>query len=197
MKKKTWSVLFAAFSLLLFANVASAHVTVSPNEVQAGAYQVFTVRVPSESKDKHTVTVAVDIPAEVKISRTQPVPGWSYELAKDADGKVTSITWTADGAGLAQTEFQDFQLNGRVEDNATSIVWKAHQTYDDGSVVDWASTDENAEFPASVTTVTAAAAEDGAADSGSGQGWPLGLSIAALVVAAAALVVSLSKRRKA
>ncbi|MFD1957634.1 YcnI family protein [Paenibacillus thailandensis] len=194
MKKGVWSIALAAAALLLFANAASAHVTVNPKEVQAGAYQVFTVRVPSESKNKHTTSVTVDIPAQVKITRTQPVPGWSYELKKDAEGHITAVSWKAEGPGLAETEFQDFQLSGRVADDAASLTWVAHQTYDDGTVIDWAASDENAEFPASVTTVAAPAGK--AESAGGTRSWTLGLSIASLALSAAALVIALARRRK-
>ncbi|QAY68278.1 DUF1775 domain-containing protein [Paenibacillus protaetiae] len=187
--------MLAVAGLLLFANMASAHVTVSPQKAEQGAYQVFTVRVPSETKDKHTVSVSVDIPEGVIVSRTTPIPGWSYIFTKDADGKVTNVKWTADNEGLSQTEFQDFQLSGRVQDDAADLVWKAHQTYNDGEVIDWADTAADAQFPASITTVSAAGS---LTDEGGGakQDWALGLSIAAVVLGAAALAAAVAGSRR-
>ncbi|MEQ2526681.1 DUF1775 domain-containing protein [Robertmurraya yapensis] len=204
---KKWvrlSVLFLmAFSL--FAGVASAHVTVQPKETSQGTYEVFTVRVPSESEDSSTTKVEVRFPEEVNISRFEPKPGWTYELQMDESGKITSVTWTADGEGLSPTEFIQFNLQGKVADDATEIVWKAYQTYADGSVVEWVGA-EGADAPASVTTVKpadpSASHEHGAGvqeevsedEETTSSNVPLYLAIAALVVALLSLVLALRKR---
>ncbi len=191
---------------MLLAGIASAHVTVMPNSTTQGSYEKFTVRVPTE-KDVPTVKVEVKFPVDsVTISRFEPKPGWTYALAKDASGKITGVTWTATGDGLSSTEFGDFNMQGKVADAATQIVWKAYQTYKDGSVVEWVGA-EGSDKPASVTAVkpkAAGAATDShgntAASGGAGAGAasssaPLYLSIAALVLGALALIVSLVKKR--
>jgi len=215
MKMKTQSIKkFAvaatmAVSMLAFSGIASAHVTVQPTQVQAGTYQVLAVRVPSEEKDINTVKVKVNIPAEINVSRVEPKPGWKYELERSADNVITSITWTAEGSGLAVTEFTDFRVSGKVADDAASLVWKAYQTYSDGQVVEWVG-GEGADKPASVTTVTPAAeGGDGHGDShGAGTAattesddnsdskTPLILSIAAVVLGAASLLVSLTRKKR-
>src|SRR4051812_4550417 len=91
-------IMFGAFSL--FAGIASAHVTVLPKEATQGSYEMFTVRVPSENETVPTTQIKVEIPAEVNISRFEPKPGWKYEIQKDASDKITSVTWTSEGAGL-------------------------------------------------------------------------------------------------
>ncbi|AZN42856.1 YcnI family copper-binding membrane protein [Paenibacillus albus] len=168
-KMKQWSVLtLTAISLFLFAGIASAHVTVQPPTVEQNSYQVFAVRVPSEKENVTTTTVKVKVADGVKVSRVEPKTGWKYELESDPSTKaITAITWTAEGAGLSQTEFTDFRMSGKVAEDAKQLVWKAYQTYSDKSVVEWVGGD-GAEYPASVTTVTAAAA--GAGDSGHGGG---------------------------
>lgn len=196
-----------ALSLLLFAGVASAHVTVQPSQVAAGTYQVMSVRVPSEEKGVNTVKVQVKVPAEINVSRVEPKAGWKYELEKDADSKIVSITWTSD-AGLSETEFTEFRVSGKVADDAKELVWKAYQTYSDGTLVEWVG-GEGADKPASVTAVTAAPA-GGAADS-HGQGaaasadagddksdnnLPLILSIVAVALGAASLIVSLARKKR-
>jgi uncharacterized protein YcnI len=193
----------------IFAGIASAHVVVYPKESTQGSYEKFTVRVPSE-KEIPTVKVEVKFPTDaVAVSRFEPKPGWSYAIAKDASGKVTGVTWTATGEGLSATEFGDFSMQGKVAEQAAQIVWKAYQTYKDGSVVEWTGA-EGSDKPASVTTVnakTAGAAADGhghsatgnnapASDSGSTlTNTPLYLSIAALVLGVLALIVSLIRKR--
>jgi uncharacterized protein YcnI len=194
---------------VIFAGIASAHVTVYPKESTQGSYEKFTVRVPSE-KEIPTVKVEVKFPTDaVSVSRFEPKPGWSYAIAKDASGKVTGVTWTTTDEGLSATEFGDFSMQGKVADQAAQIVWKAYQTYKDGSVVEWIGA-EGSDKPASVTTVKAkqaGSAADGhghgaagnnapASDSGSTpSNTPLYLSIAALILGALSLIVSLFRKR--
>lgn len=194
-----------AVSMLAFSGIASAHVTVQPAQVQAGTYQVLAVRVPSEEKDINTVKIKVNVPAEINVSRVEPKDGWKYELERSADNVITSITWTAEGTGLAATEFTDFRVSGKVADDATQLVWKAYQTYSDGQVVEWVGGD-GADKPASVTTVTPAAAEGDSHGAGtaatttesddSDSNTPLILSIVAVVLGAASLLVSLTRKKR-
>jgi uncharacterized protein YcnI len=209
--KKFFSALSLCFvSMLLFAGIASAHVVVYPQQSTQGAFEKFTVRVPSE-KDIPTVKVEIKIPAEVAISRFQPMAGWKYDLTKDSSSKITSVVWTATGEGLSSTEFSEFSMQGKVGDQATTISWKAYQTYKDGSVVEWVGAPDS-DKPASVTTVdpkpaTANTAADGhnhsagatatthTDESGSSK-LPLYLSIAALVLGIIAVIATFTRRAK-
>jgi uncharacterized protein YcnI len=203
--------MLVAFSL--FAGIASAHVTVLPKETTQGSYEVFTVRVPSENESVPTTQVKVEMSSNVNISRFEPKPGWKYEIQKDSTDKITSVTWTAEGEGLSSTEFGHFNMQGKVADTATEIVWKAYQTYQDGSVVEWVGA-QDAEKPASVTMVNPKPA-DGSGDhhgtetkveekteqsheevkeATSPSNAPLYISIAALIAGLLALVISLKKR---
>ncbi|AJY76906.1 YcnI family protein [Paenibacillus beijingensis] len=138
-------------ALLLSAGTASAHVSVTPAETKQGSYEVFTVRVPTE-KQSSTTKLEVKFPEGVSISRVKPLPGWTYTLDKDAEGGNTAITWTAQAQGIADGEFEEFHLQGKVADDAGQLVWKAYQTYADGSVVEWVGA-AGTEEPASVTKV--------------------------------------------
>ncbi|GMK41075.1 hypothetical protein PCCS19_41310 [Paenibacillus sp. CCS19] len=197
-----------AVSMLAFSGIASAHVTVQPTQVQAGTYQVLAVRVPSEEKDINTVKIKVNVPAEINVSRVEPKPGWKYELERSADNVITSIIWTAEGSGLAATEFTDFRVSGKVAEDATQLVWKAYQTYSDGQVVEWVGGD-GADKPASVTTVTPAAEGGDAHGDSHGAGTaattesddsdsktPLILSIVAVALGAASLLLSLTRKKR-
>lgn len=189
-----------------FAGLASAHVVVSPSTAPAGSYQVFTVRVPSEKESAATTTVKVAIPDDVDVKRFEPKPEWTYEVEKNADGKLTSVTWKATGSGLSPTEFGEFRMQGKVADDAKELVWKAYQTYADGETVEWIGA-ADADKPASVTTITAAAG-DGHGDShgastaseeeldNSGRDTlTLSLAIAGLVAGVLALGVALFRKR--
>ncbi|MEX2462353.1 MAG: YcnI family protein [Paenibacillaceae bacterium] len=185
--KKVFSILTVSMlAMLLFAGIASAHVVVYPNEAIQGSYEKFTVRVPNE-KEVPTTKVEVLIPAEVTISRFEPMAGWKYDLTKDATEKITSVIWTATGEGLSSTEFGEFNMQGKVGDTATSLTWKAHQTYKDGTVVDWVGA-AGSEKPASVTAIKAKITE--AKDTNTS----LYLSIAALVLAVLAIIIAARKK---
>lgn len=212
MKKLVTLLVIMIGALSLFAGAASAHVTVQPKETSQGKYEMFTVKVPSEKSDVLTSKIEVKIPEEVNITRFEPKPGWTYETQKDNAGKITSVIWTSEGEGLASTEFGQFNMNGKVADEATEIVWKAIQTYSDGSIVEWAGA-ENSEYPSSLTVVNPAeASADGHGASTTDKhaatadpvteevketdsaNTPLYLSIAALIVSLISLLLSFKKR---
>ncbi|XID93232.1 YcnI family protein [Paenibacillaceae bacterium WGS1546] len=205
--KKSFSLLLALLATFGFAGLAGAHVTVQPSSVPAGSYQVFTVRVPSE-KEAATTQVKVAIPDQATISRFEPKPDWSYEVERNADNKIVSVTWTATGDGIGATEFGEFRMQGRVADDASELTWRAYQTYSDGDVVEWTGAPD-ADTPASVTAVTAATGNSGghgvsgdasAAAGGDGDAGrdPLTLSIAiaGLVAGVLALIVALVRKPK-
>jgi uncharacterized protein YcnI len=210
-----WKVMLITGLLLTMigGGIASAHVTVQPPETTQGSYEKFAVRVPTE-KDVPTVKIEVKFPLDdVSISRFEPKPGWKYELTKDASNKITGVIWTATGEGLSPTEFDEFYMQGKVADNATSISWKAYQTYKDGSVVEWVGA-AGSDKPASVTKVnpkttgavadshggTTAAAPMNTTPattpaSAAASQTPLYLSIAALALGLISLLISLLKRK--
>jgi uncharacterized protein YcnI len=215
MKKIATSLLLMLVAFSLFAGMASAHVTVLPKETTQGSYEMFTVRVPSENDTVPTTQIKVEFPSDVNISRFEPKPGWNYEIEKDASDKITSVTWTAEGEGLSSTEFGLFYMQGKVADEAKEIVFKAYQTYQDGSVVEWVGAPD-AQKPASVTPVNPKPADGSGDHHGTAvkenttktedtpmeevkettnpSNAPLYVSIAALIAGLLALVISLKKR---
>jgi uncharacterized protein YcnI len=200
--KKVFSTLTVfMLAMLLFAGIACAHVVVYPTEATQGSYEKFTVRVPTE-KETPTIKVEVLIPDEVTVSRFEPMAGWKYDITKDATDKITSVIWTATGDGLLSTEFGEFNMQGKVGDTATSLAWKAHQTYKDGTVVDWVGAADS-DKPASVTVVKAkaagAAADDHHANSTTAaedkdSNTSLYLSIAALVLGVLAIILAVRRK---
>ncbi|HEX7058103.1 MAG TPA: YcnI family protein, partial [Bacilli bacterium] len=151
MRKMSAALIGCVCLFLALGGTAFAHVKVYPGETMQGAYEKFTVRVPSE-KDGNTVKVELKIPEDVDVSRVEPKDGWKYELVKDENGKITAIVWTAVGRGLSVTEFAEFNIQGKVSSTAGKLVWKAIQTYSDHSTVEWAGA-EDSDTPASVTMV--------------------------------------------
>lgn len=195
------SLILSLLSIVLLADLASAHVTVLPKETAANAYEVFTVRVPTE-KDVSTVKLEVKIPQNVNITRLEPKPGWPYELAKDADGKIESISWTAEDKGWSATEFGEFKIQGKVGGESGLLVWKAYQYYEDGSTVEWTgAADSDKPAPAiqvkQSTEIAQGTVEDHAVGDGSKSSslLPLILSIAALALALGSFAISVRRGR--
>ncbi|GAA4491928.1 YcnI family protein [Microbacterium panaciterrae] len=134
---------------------------------------------------------------------------------------VTEVTFTADAGGIAPGQFQTFTLSlGPVPDTG-HIVIPATQTYSDGKVVEWSATPEQAakddalepapvlwvnDAPpadhhggAAVTTATSTHEAAAPKSSGGQDGLALGLSIAALVVAAGGVLLggfALGRRKR-
>ena len=119
--------------LLLAPGVAWAHVTVSPKEVPADSYQVLTVRAPTE-KDIPTTEIRVEIPEGFTVTGVRPVPGWKSEFEEDG-GVIRAITWS--GGEIRPQEFQEFAIQAKTPEETGEYSWRAYQTYQDGSVVQW------------------------------------------------------------
>ncbi len=185
-------VVLSALLALAVTSVASAHVRVLPEDVPAGTYEVLTVRVPTE-KDIPTTGVRVEVPEGFTISRVEPVPGWDYELEEEGS-IVSAITWS--GSEIEETEFQEFNIQGQTPEETGEYPWRAFQTYQDGSVVEWVGP-EDAEEPASVVSVTEGGPNDSAAQqSGSEASTGSGLvtqlaAYGGLVLGTLALVIAL------
>lgn len=166
-----------AGALLLPAATASAHVRVVPEATAAGGWTVLTVRVPNESATAATSKVVLDLPTDTPFLSvsTKPVPGWTAVVDRgelpepvEVDGSTVTeaplhVTWTADpGAEIGQGQFQELEISvGPLPEAGTTLVMPAHQTYTDGTVVDWAQVadgDEEPDQPAPTFTTTEAAA---------------------------------------
>ncbi|WP_379153466.1 YcnI family protein [Paenibacillus sp. sgz5001063] len=139
----------SAAALMLLTAVASAHVTVAPAESTTGAWETYTLKVPSE-KDAATVQIDLRIPEGAEFKQYEPVPGWKVAI----DGN--KISWTSTGAGIEAGQFQRFYFTAKNPDTAGEIAWDAYQHYADGSLVQW-SGDEGADTPHAITEIVQAA----------------------------------------
>jgi periplasmic copper chaperone A len=200
-------------ALLALAPVASAHVTLQPEEIPAGGFTRIDVRVPTERDDATTTKVEVQLPPGFLFVSTEPVPGWEAKIVKRKLNKpveqfgekiseeVGQVSFTAkdDSAGIGPGEFQDFGLSVSVPDKAGSMLaFKAVQTYSSGEVVRWIGPPDSEEAAPQVK-LAAAEAEGGAsepaaneqstppAESGGNDDGSNTLAIIALVVAIAGL----------
>ncbi|WP_117209935.1 YcnI family protein [Allorhizocola rhizosphaerae] len=212
--KRLLTVAAATLAILAIAAPASAHVTVNPREATGGGYARVAFRVPNESDTESTTKLEVHLPENAPLASvsTMPVPGWTVAVSKrklsqpvDNHGTqitevVSVITWTAaEGAAIKPGEFQEFPVSmGRIPDNVNQLVFKALQTYSDGTVVRWIEEPKEGvelEHPAPVLKVAKAAAttapvatEEKSTDI---LGWSaLGLAIVGLLLAGFALTRS-------
>lgn len=148
-----------AAMLFTGAGIASAHVTVAAPGAAQGGYTVLTFRVPTESDTAGTTALTVTLPG-LKSARTEPMPGWTATVTKDAaSGLATSVTWTADpGVTVGPGQFQQFLLSAGPLPEQDTVSFPAVQTYSDGQAVAWdqeATGDEEPEKPAPSLTLAA------------------------------------------
>jgi uncharacterized protein YcnI len=215
----------ATAMIVASAMPAAAHVTVNPKEATAGGYAKLTFRVPNEKPDASTVKLEVALPEEAAFASVsvKPVAGWTVATEKhklttpiknhdtEITEAVSKIVWTADAASaISPGQFQEFDVSVGPVPEVSQVIFKALQTYSNGEVVRWIEEPKagaELERPAPVLKVlpktepvaasvgNVAEAGAGAESSGGGNGWSVGLSIAALLIALAALGLAL--RRKA
>ncbi|HYE22090.1 MAG TPA: YcnI family protein [Verrucomicrobiae bacterium] len=136
---------FSITILALFAagNV-SAHVTVKPGEAGVGSFQTFNISVPSE-RDQATTRIRLILPEVLGHVTPTVKPGWRVEVSgqdmtavqegDEMEHGAREIIWSG---GTIPGHFRDdFSFSAQVPTTPTTLVWKAHQTYSDGSVVEW------------------------------------------------------------
>jgi uncharacterized protein YcnI len=118
----------AAFTLAC-ASLTLAHIRIAPVESAPGAREKYTMRVPNE-KQVATVRVEGEFPAGLDIYDFEFKPGWKIDFKKDDKGKIVGATWTGK---VSPYEFVEFGMLGINPKEATTLVWKFVQYYEDGS----------------------------------------------------------------
>lgn len=121
-------IITSLFIFLFVVTTASAHVTVKPNEVGVAAYQTFTVGVPVE-KDIPTVSVKILLPEGLESVTPYVKNGWKISAT------TTEIIWS--GGTIPAGQRDDFQFSAKTPAKEGHLIWKAYQTYSDGTVVAW------------------------------------------------------------
>jgi uncharacterized protein YcnI len=152
---------------------ASAHVTLQPGTAPADGFTRLDVRVPNERDDAATVKVDVQLPPGFAFVSYEPRPGWKVAVKREkaeqpieveggfeVDEEIRQITWS--GGRIGPGEFVDFGLSLRMPkgEAGDKLTFKALQTYEDGDVVRWIGP-EDADEPAPIVTLTAAATGGG------------------------------------
>jgi uncharacterized protein YcnI len=142
----------AAILALAAPLAASAHVHVTPGQAAAGSSTTLTFTVPNESATAGTVKIEIDFPTATPFTSVtyQPLPGWTAAVVTETLPKPvviggttvteapTKIVWTANaGMQITEGQFQQFVVSAGPVPNTGSVELPAHQTYSDGTVVNW------------------------------------------------------------
>ena len=171
MHHRRLAALGAALALVLcLPAAASAHISVHPNTVPAGAFATLDVRVPGEEEGAYAWKVAMQLPPGFIDADTENVPGWSVEtktkkLAKPIetdDGpieeEVSEVIWTGDKkeGKLENGTFAQFPLSVAIPESyeGKPLAFKTLEYYSNGNVARWIGTPES-EYPAPTINVTA------------------------------------------
>ena len=115
--------------VLVSVQLVSAHIRVFPAESTAGVRERYTVRVPNE-KQVVTNRIVGEFPAAVDVSLFESKAGWTIAVKKDDKGKIVGATWTGK---VQPNEFLELGILARNPAEATSLVWKFTQYYEDGT----------------------------------------------------------------
>lgn len=180
MKTRSLRAVAVTAALALVApTLVFAHAVVFPRSSTPGAYERYVLRVPNE-KQVATTRVELRVPADLRVTAFEDVPGWQLEVLTDSAKRIVGAVWTG---SLAPQRFVEFPFVGANPKSNTRLVWPAYQTYADGERVEWTGA-EGSKSPASVTTI-----ETARSTSGSTQ-W---VSWAALAVALVSLALALRR----
>jgi len=168
--RKPAAILAAAMAALCLPAAASAHVSVHPNTVPAGAFATLNVRVPGEEENAYAWKVEMQMPPGFIDAATESVPGWSVEtktkkLAKPIetddgpiDEEVSEIIWTGDKkeGKLPDGTFVQFPLSVAIPESAEGepLAFKTLEYYSNGKVARWIGEPES-EYPAPTINITA------------------------------------------
>jgi len=209
--------------VVLDAAAAGAHVTVSPSNIPQGTDDVIlTFRVPNESAKAAVVGLKIQFPLAHPIVLVNPEAGsgWQVTVVKTAlpkpvttdDGTFTSTVSEIDWSGgtIPVGQFGEFNVLAQGIPTGTSeLVFKAIQSYSDGTVVSWIQVPDKTvpdpQHPAPTITLTAAGRTGTTPSPTSGTtantsagtttavsaGSNNALSVAAVILAAAAVLLSL------
>jgi uncharacterized protein YcnI len=176
---KITAVAIAVVAALMTAQAAAAHVTVNPNEWEAGGFARFAVRVPNERDNADTTEITVRFPQSIISASFQPIPGWERSIEMEPldepieeEGEqitehIASVTWT--GGTIKPGEFEEFGVSFRVpETPGEDLVFPSIQTYSNGEVVRWVGAPDS-DTPAPIVTVLEPAEEEEAAGGVTGE----------------------------
>ncbi|WP_311257575.1 YcnI family protein [Microbacterium sp. WCS2018Hpa-9] len=212
-----------AILALAIPAMASAHVSVSPDELVAGDHGVLTFSFAHGCDNSPTTSLKVTMPEGLASVAPTMDSDWAIDIEKGDDGLVSAVTYTAVAPVPNELRGAVSMAVGLDEDTPDSLAFPVVQTCVEGST-EWTQLAEDGEdphsldAPAPVVEVVAASADghgdehgsteeagdadtadsDAAGDADSSTALGTALGAGGLVAGVAALVVSvLAYRRKA
>ena len=167
--------------LAITAAPAAAHIQVRPALVAPGDPVLFQLVVPNE-KDAHTVEVTLQVPKDVLPFSFEEPAGWKRTNQLASDQSIETVTWKGK---LEQDGFAQFSFLASTPEQEGDITWKAIQSYDDGSTVRWIGA-PGSDNPAAVTKVAKTALKENAGGEGKEASDPAATATATTTAAPAA-----------
>src|SRR5690606_19980666 len=90
--------------------------------------------------DTAVVGVRLVIPEGLASVRPYAKAGWDIKVVTTGEGEdisATEITWTSAGNNIPVSLKDDFLFGAKAPADGTELIWKAYETYEDGTVVGW------------------------------------------------------------
>jgi len=143
----------ALFVLIFAAATLDAHVVVQPRESAPGAEQVYTIVAMVEGAVASS-SVELEVPADLHVTQVASGEGFTFDVKKDKD-RIVAITWKKEMKPKEPAAKFTFTAHNP---QSGTLLWKAHQTFADGSVRHWVG-ERGSKEPASVTTIAVTGAK--------------------------------------
>mgnify|MGYP002039115233 FL=1 len=159
---------------LALPTMASAHVSVSPDELTAGDHGVLTFSFAHGCENSPTTSLKVTMPEGLASVAPTMDSDWTIDIEKGDDGLVSAVTYTAIAPVPNELRGAVSMAVGLDEDTPDSLAFPVVQTCVEGST-EWTQLAEDGEdphsldAPAPVVEVVAASA-DGHGEHGSADG---------------------------
>ncbi|MBC3919263.1 YcnI family protein [Undibacterium sp. CY18W] len=140
--KKSGFILLAA----LFAQAASAHITLDQAKAPAGSYQKLTFKVGHGCDGSATHTLTVILPETVSGAKPMPKAGWKIDTVienlstpytshgKTISRDVREVSWS--GGPLPDAYYDEFSIQVKLPDTAGKLAFKVLQLCEKGRL-DW------------------------------------------------------------
>ena len=135
-------------AVLLTPALLHAHAVVYPQRSAPGAYERYRLVVPNE-RPVPTSRVELVFPDDVTVVSFMEVPGWTLDVRRAPDGRITGAVWTGEIGVERFVELPFIAVNPRED---ARLQWEAVQTYANGEIVRWDGPEES-DRPASFTVV--------------------------------------------
>jgi periplasmic copper chaperone A len=174
-------VLCSLAGVLAMTPAAGAHVTLNPEEWEAGGFARFAVRVPNERDNATSTRLTIQFPESVVEASFMPAPGWkrTVKMARLAEPieeegeepiteRIASVTWS--GGTIRPREFVEFGVSFQVPDTpGEDLLFPSLQTYSSGEIVRWIAPDPEADTPAPRIAVLPPEEEEEGAETAAGE----------------------------